>query len=249
MKRITLGLMAMLLSTSAVLATPVSTPLGCQNGTRNEPQPPTVIPAWTEVVPDILHEAWTEDVPDIQHDGWVEITPDIEHPAYVEVVPDIEHPEQVSLKSLPGNATQWDVTSKDICVYKRSLFGGPAINPAYKADCLTPREYGGQAQQGGGIKKIVIPGWVEEVPDIEHPEWIEDVPDIQHDGYVEVTPDNVHPAYTEIVPDIVHPEQVIENPDLVIPTKTIKYKDVTILPHPPFIDISFHYETTDGTCR
>lgn len=236
--------MAILLTTSTALATPVSTPLGCHNGTREEAVPPTVIPGYTEVVPDIYHEGWIEDVPDIQHDGWIEVTPDIIHEGYLEIVPDIEHP--AVTQHIPGpDKTRWEVFGQPVCVYPNGWH-----NISLKADCLTMWDTKSMAgNAGGGSKKLVIPGYTEVVPDIEHEAWTEEVPDIDHGSYIEVTPDIEHPAYTEVVEDIWHPEQVIENPPLVIDTKTIKYKDVTILPRPPFIEISFHYETTDGTCH
>lgn len=242
--------LAVLALTTPTLADPISMALGCQDGTRNEPQAPTITPAWTEDVPDIYHEAWIEDVPDIQHDGWVEVTPDILHEAYVEVTPDIEHPETVKHETIPGS-TKWNNVAADICIRPRSLFfNKPARDYAYRADCLTPREHGGMANgDGGGGRKIVIAGWTEDVPDIEHPAWTEDVPDIQHEDYVEVTPDIEHPAWTEVTPDIVHPEIVTENPDLVINTKTIKYKEIKPISRPPFFEVTFRYETTDGTCH
>jgi hypothetical protein len=52
LKRISLGLAAIILSTSTVLASSVSVPLGCQNGTRSEPQPD--IPGYVIQHPDIV---------------------------------------------------------------------------------------------------------------------------------------------------------------------------------------------------
>jgi len=54
-KRFGLTFLALALSTSAVFAAGI--PVGCSDGSRNEPQAPTVIPAWNEDVADILHEA------------------------------------------------------------------------------------------------------------------------------------------------------------------------------------------------
>lgn len=48
-KRIMSASLALLLTTSTVFATGV--PVGCSDGTRDEPVPPTIIPGYTEDVP------------------------------------------------------------------------------------------------------------------------------------------------------------------------------------------------------
>jgi hypothetical protein len=190
LKRTTLGLMAILLSTSTVLATPISTPLGCQDGTRNEPQPPTIIPAWVEVVPDI------------QHDGWIEVVPDIFHPEVVTPQPDL------IIKSRTQK-TRWEKDVGDVCVYPNGW-----RNISYKADCLTMHDTRSMASVVSVRKVKIIPQ-----PPIVEPVYTEIVPDIEHPAYVEEVADIEHPEQVIPNPDLVIDTKTIKYKDVTFSTR------------------------------
>ncbi len=168
MKRTIPGLMAILLTTTTALATPISTPLGCHDGTRNEPQAPTIIPAWVEVTPDIQHDGWIEDVPDIFH------------------------PEQVIKETVRTPKNRWDPNNPGACVLTLAD-GSHRRNLTLQADCLTPQVLHSMATELStrSIKVTIIPESTEVIPDIDHPAYVEEVADIEHPEQVIPNPDLV----------------------------------------------------------
>lgn len=143
-KRIMSASLALLLTTSTVFATGV--PVGCSDGTREEPVPPTVIPGYTEDVPDILHPE--------------------------QVIPNPDKVVRSSHFRWSGDPS--NTRGRPHCVYELRN-GETRPNPQLRPDCLTPWDFRTGSGSDKSRKRIpqaptIIPAEIEITPDIEHPE-------------------------------------------------------------------------------
>lgn len=147
LKRILGTSLALILTTTSVLATGI--PVGCSNGTREEPVPPTIIPGYVEDVPDINHPE--QSIPTF-------FTTKGQSQRFA-----VHAGKPVCVKKVMFGGDE----------------NGMGRNISLKADCLTfwdtsPSGTTDKKRHRGPDQ--IIPGYVEVTPDIEHPEQVIDNP-------------------------------------------------------------------------